>query len=239
MSDVTQYAIGNGTTTGPGDLYVEGTATGSLGFVAQNDAVLTGSLGTASSTSAVQVVARDNVRVYHPVQCATTTGISATTPGFCPDDVTGLYSKLLPDGARPDQQYTNLRPDLADLTIGAAVFALGNAPSTANCPLAPDGTGVCGGMFTVDNYNRGAGVGALSVTGSMAMAHHGPAGEEWEIPDTTGQTSRPYSGYRLAVRYENLKSRLAAVPNIGQILNTTSTTSSPWRILSVSTGANP
>lgn len=246
MQDVTQYGMGAGGTfgtTGPGNLFVEGTSGASLAMVADNDVVVTGNLAPGSSTDALEIVGRNNVRVYHPVKCVSTTGLAGTTAGFCPNDVTGLYGGVLTSGARPDQQYTNLRPDLAGLTINAAIFAQGNAASSVSCPKW-NGAGTCGGTFTVDNFNRGdsvgtASLGNLTVTGSLAMVHHGPVGQEWEIPDATGQSSRPYSGYQFVSRYQNLKAALNAVTNIKNVLSTVSTTSSLWRVISVSTAANP
>jgi hypothetical protein len=162
-----------------------------------------------------------------------------TDPGFCPNDITGLYSSVPPTGTRPDQQYVNLRPDLAGLTIRGVVMALGNADSHITCPQPPNGGGVCGGEFTVDNYNRGAALDYLNQIGTLAMAHHSPVGQEWDISDTTGQSSRPYSGYQMSQQYENLKSLLAGVPAVGGVLQTTTGTSTNWHVLSVSTGAVP
>jgi hypothetical protein len=243
MRDVTQYAIGGtGTygTSGPGDLYVEGTSSGSLALLAQNDAIITSNLTAANTaTSALQVVSYDDIRVYHPVKCVSSdaTAIATTDAGWCPNDITGLYRTILADGARPDQQYTDLRSDLKNLTVHGALFALGIPQSTVTCPQPPQGNGVCGGQFGVDNYSRGDSpgtdaLGTLTVVGTLAMAHHGPAGEEWEIADAKNLTSRPYSGYQLAVQYQNLKNALSTV----NVLTTTSTTSSLWHVVSVSTG---
>ena len=68
-----------------------------------------------TNTQAMMMIGQNDVRIYHPVKCRTTTAslIAQTTAGFCPNDTTGLYSTAQPDGARPDQQYTNLRTDLA------------------------------------------------------------------------------------------------------------------------------
>jgi hypothetical protein len=237
--DVTPYGAGM-TTAGPGDLYVEGTSATTLALVAQNDVVITNTLKPADVTNnALEVVARNDVRVYHPVSCKSTdsTAIAATTAGFCPNDITGLYSGVLATADRPDQQYTNLAGTaLNNLTINAAIFALGNA--TSSCPQPSAGGGYCGGEFTADNYNRGSSLGTVTVVGGIYMAHHGPVGQEWEIADTTGQTSRPYSGYQLTDRYQNLGPAIAASANVAKVLATTTVTSSLWRIVSVSTGTS-
>jgi hypothetical protein len=260
MADVTQYQLGNSGTfgaSGPGDLYVEGSAGHTMALVADDDLVLTGATGPtgtnpsspsttnpnpdtsgSTATAALELVGRNNVRVYHPVNCTVTdsSAIAATDPGFCPNDITGLYDSIPPSGSRPDQQYINMRADLGGLTIHAAVFALGNSDAHITCPQPPEGGGVCGGEFTVDNYNRGASLGYLTEIGTLAMAHHAPVGEEWQVADALGATSRPYSGYQLAQQYQNVKALIKAASTVSDLLHTTSSTSSLWHILSVSTG---
>jgi hypothetical protein len=190
---------------------------------------------------ALEIVGQDDVRVYHPVKCKVTSAaaIADTSPGFCPNDITGLYTGVPPDGYRPDQQYINLRPDLANLVFRAeAIFALGNAPESITCPQPPQGGGVCGGEFTADNFNRGESLGTLKVVGSLAMAHHGPVGLEWDIPDVTGLTARPYSGYQYINQYQNLKHAIVTLnTEMGiPVLVTTSSTSAMWHIVSYSAG---
>ena len=245
MQDVTQYATGAGGangTTGPGDLYVEGTATSTVSFVAQDDVVITGSLQPASSNAAVQVVANDDVRIYHPVKCASTdtTAIGNTTAGFCPNDITGLYTGVPAASYRPDQQYVNLRDSgstaLTNLTVNAAIFAVGGSTPSALCPQW-SASGTCGGEFSVDNYNRGSSLGTLTVQGTLVMQHHGPVGREWEIADSSGQSSRPQSGYQLDLRYQNLGGTLSANSSIAGVLTTQTTTSASWHVVSTSTGA--
>ena len=245
MQDVTQYAVGPGGaagTTGPGDLYVEGTATSTLSLVAQNDVVVTGSVQPSSGSAAVQMVALDDVRVYHPVKCTSTdtAAIASTTAGYCPNDITGLYGGVPAAADRPDQQYANLRDSgstsLRNLTINGAVFALGGTTPSSLCPLW-SGTGTCGGEFSVDNYNRGSSLGTLTVQGTLVMQHHGPVGREWEIADTSGQSSRPQSGYQLDLQYQNLQTLLAANASIAGIVTTQTTSSALWHIVSISTGA--
>jgi hypothetical protein len=166
--------------------------------------------------------------------------LAATTFGFCPNDITGLYNGVLPAAARPDQQYTNLAGDfsgstpatLTNLHITADVYALGSA--STSCPQPSGGGGFCGGEFTTDNYDRASGLGTLTVTGGVYMAHHGPVGQEWEIYDTSGQSSRPYSGYDFTVKFQNLSTLLDAVSTVSGVLTTTTSSSSVWRIISVS-----
>jgi hypothetical protein len=288
MSDVTQYQMGFDNTgakgndtfgpNGPGDLYVEGEVGHTMAIVGDDDVVVTGSIGTtgtnpahpsatgpngdsapSTSTSALQIVGRNNVRILHPVQCNNSFSlaaatwqdeISATDPGFCPNDLTGLYDSVLPDNARPSMQYSNLRPDLAGLTMHAAVFALGNSAQHETCPgdqtadQYTNGNGNspwCGGELTVDNYSRATSLGYVTDIGTLGMAHHSPFGQEWRIADSQPAASpytRPYSGYQLAQQYENLKARLKAA-GLAALLDTSSLTSGLWHIASISTGNTP
>jgi hypothetical protein len=238
MKDVTQYGTGTGgatgTTSGPGDLYVEGAPTSSLALVAANDVVVTGSLNPSSPSNGIEIAARDNVRVYHPVSClstATPSNVALTTAGYCPNDLTGLYNAIPAAGFRPYEQYSNLRSDLSGLTINAAIFALAQKSTGALCPQWFS-SGLCGGEFTVDNYNRGATLSALAVTGTVFQEHHGALGEEWEVPDTAGQT-RPNSGYTLSLQYQNLKT---ALNSFSTLLATGTTIASLWHVVSTSTG---
>lgn len=244
MSDVTQYATSSGGaagSNGPGDLYVEGTATTSLALVAANDVVITSGLNPANSTSTgIEVIGQNNVRVYHPVSCLSTasqTAIAATTAGFCPNDLTGLYSSIPtpvgPVGYRPYQQYMNMATNNigTGLSINAAIFTEGGVTPSALCPTW-SGAGICGGEFTVDNYNRGASLSALSVTGTVFQEHHGALGEEWEVPDASGQV-RPQSGYALTLQYQNLKTQLNS---FSTLIPTSTTVASLWHVVSTSTG---
>jgi hypothetical protein len=262
MSDVTQYQMGNSGTfgaSGPGDLYVEGSVGHTMALVAANDLVVTGATGPtgtnpanpsttspnadtggATPTVGLELIGQNNVRVYHPVSCTVTTAamIATTDPGWCPDDITGLYSSVLPPASRPDQQYVNMRPDLAGLTIHAALFALGNAGAHITCPQPPSNAGICGGEFTVDNYNRGSALGYLTEIGTVGMAHHAPVGEEWQVADSTNQSSRPYSGYQMAQQYQNIKAAISAASEVDGTQNTTTSDSSHWHIVSISTGGS-
>ena len=172
-TDVTPYAMPSTSASGPGDLYVEGTATASMALIAANDVVVTNSLAPNSATYGLEIIAQNNLRAYHPVTCTSVdaAAIAATTVGFCPNDITGLYSGVLATAARPDQQYTNLSPSVANLTIHGVIFALGIPQSSVSCPQPPQGGGVCGGEFTVDNYSRGDSVGT-SPLGTLTDRRH-------------------------------------------------------------------
>ena len=244
MNDVTQYQMGmdnggnaNNNTfgaNGPGDLYVEGKVQHTMALVADNDVILTGPTGPTDAdltspnvnqpnpetaadpdpASALEIVGRSDVRVYHPVRCAVTVAsqIADTSAGFCPNDITGLYDSVLPAADRPDQQYVNLRPDLAGMTSRPRSLRWAIRMRTSPAREPPNGGGVCGGEFSVDNYNRGNAMGYLTVVGSLGMAHHSAVGEEWPIADALGATSRPYSGYQLAQQFLDGPTRSARRP---------------------------
>ena len=198
VSDRTGYS------TTAGDAYIEGTVTGALSVAAQSDVVVTGDVRQSTgatptvpitevpyftSTDGVVLAAKKNVNIYHPVSCvsANSAAIAASTDGFCPDDLTGLYvGGMTPAtfaAAHPSRQYANA--DAAVSRIDAAVFALG-------------------GSLALMNYDRGPTLGTLAVNGGVYQEHHGVTGVEWEITTNSGVTTRPQSGYGL--RYLHDKS---------------------------------
>lgn len=225
-NDVTQYQR---LQNGPGDAYIEGTLTGKLSIVSENDVIVSGNLTYMTPASdAASLVAKNNVRVYHPVACTDPTA-TATTTGYCPNDTTGLSPidqlkfNASNFSSHPSRQYTNLRGDLQALTVSSAVYALT-------------------GSFIVDNYNRGEGydpLGALAANGLKTLTlvggvyqlHHGAAGVQWEIASSS--TIRPTSGYSTTIAWDStLQTRnLPYVPTPSG-----SNGSNPWQIVSTSTG---
>lgn len=234
-SDITKYATWDASKAdAPGDAYVEGTVTGKLSVVAENDIVDTGNLSyTTPGTDATDLVAANNVRAYHPVSCVDTT-LGVTTSGYCPNDTTGLSPKgslqftSTNFSAHPSRQYANLRSDLANLTVSAAIYSLA-------------------GSFVVDNYDRGDGynptstggsvlaadgLNALTVTGGVYEVHHGAAGVSWEIANTA--TGRPTSGYVETINWDStLKNRSLPYAPSPSGTNSTST----WQIIGISAGS--
>lgn len=212
--DITTYS------SSAGDAYVSGSLTsGKLSVVAQHDIVVTDNLTTTSTTStnafgekgwasgaAIDLVAQNNVRVYHPVSCASGSA-NAASGYYCRNDITGLYTTseasavVKDDGtlrsAHPARQYCNGQGDTtcgssadsscdhgdnADRTIKAAIFALN-------------------GSLLTDNYNRGCAVGNLTVTGGVYEDHRGATGQQWEIANSSSPGTRSYSGYKLQIDY--------------------------------------
>lgn len=181
-NDVTQYSPKNG------DVYIEGTQVGASSIAAEGDIVVSGALtyGT-NGTDAIDLVALNSVRVYHPVKCTdtTATSLAGTTAGFCPNDITGLYTNTnVPAWSiHPSQQYTDIRSDLANLPISAGVFALG-------------------GSFYTDNYDRGVETnGVISLRGGVYQLHRGALGEQWEIL-SNASGSRHHTGYGVSFIYD-------------------------------------
>jgi Tfp pilus assembly protein PilX len=193
MNDVTQYAIGTNTGNGPGDVYVQGDNSGStngLSILADNDAILTGNI-TTSDSSSMDIDALGNVRMYHPVSCAdpTTADINATSPGFCPNDITGLYTGGLAtssglSAAHPALQYTNMSSAIT--TVHAGLIAQGGATNS-------------GGSILTENFDRGGALGTLTVNGGLYQLHRGALGTQWEIQ--SGFSTRATSGYSLSLNY--------------------------------------
>jgi Tfp pilus assembly protein PilX len=182
MSDVTQY---HAAASQLGDVYLEGSYASSLSVLADDDAVVTGNL-TASNGAGMDVDTLHDIRLYHPVSCVTAPD-SSTTPGYCPDDITGLYAGLpTSDAAHPANKYRASGPTIT--RIDAALVAQGSASSN--------------GSLLTDNFNRAinASTQTLTVNGGVYQRHRGALGTQWEVP-TSGASSRATSGYTLAINY--------------------------------------
>jgi hypothetical protein len=220
-NDVTQYNRGTGGATGadgPGDLYIEGTNKGQLSLIAQNDIVVTGDVrdtSTDPTQDALDIVAGQNVRNYHPVKCVdqTSADVNSTDAGFCPNDITGLYRGVLEtngvlSSSHPAMQYVNINPT-GPRRIDAAIFALS-------------------GSFLTDNYNRGNAIGGLTVNGGLYQANRGANGVQWEYLQS--DTSRATSGFSLQYHYVDLQhSGLPYAPPA-----TGGSNSRVWNVVSVS-----
>jgi len=252
--DITQYKTWDaGNADAPGDAYLEGTGiTGRLSVIAQNDVIVTGQLTTSATTGtnaatgepawtgggSLDVIGQNNVRIYHPVSCAVAADAS-TSAGFCPNDITGLYSGGLETNGvlaatHPAMQYCNLT---AATTGGATAANTGNANCSA---LTAIGSGPVGeidaavfalnGSFLSDNYNRGVSLGSTLVQGGIYQQHRGPLGEQWESLAT--DTASGASGYLLQDNYLDMQS--AGLPYVPPL----TTTGDAWSIVSTSMAAS-
>jgi len=180
-----------------GDVYIDGELDGSLSIVAENDIVVMGDLtqanthviegdtdpDTFTSGDALALVANRDVSVYHPVACTSANNdkITATSAGFCPNDLTGLFDILsIDDPNHPSRQYHDLAS--GDRQIDAAIYALG-------------------GSFALANHDKGTDLGTLHLNGAVYQEHRGAMGVEWAI--TRDQHTRPRSGYALDYTYDS------------------------------------
>ncbi len=225
VMDATQYNIGPGgatATDAPGDLYVEGDNQGKISLVASNDVVVTGDISDTStdpSKDGVDIVAGQNVRNYHPVSCVdqTAADLNTTDPGWCPNDISGLYRGVLEtngvlNSTHPAMQYDNMT-STTSRRIDAAVFALS-------------------GSFLTDNYNRGDPLGPLNLNGGLYQSHRGANGVQWEFQ--TYDTKRATSGYSLQYHYVDLQhTGLPYAPPVGS-----GNAARVWNVVSVSAGGS-
>ena len=194
VRDVTQYGSSANPTTAAGDLYVQGTNQGKLSLLADNDVVATGDVLNASSNTdadAVNMVAGQFVRNYNPVACVSTntSSINATSPGYCPNDITNLRSGALTSNGQftandATQQYTNLLP-AATRTVNAALFALN-------------------GSLSSDNYNRGDYMGQLQINGGIYQEHRGVNGYQSGSGSTVARTGYLLQYHYVDQRYSDL-----------------------------------
>jgi hypothetical protein len=258
-NDRTQYPMWDTLkTSAPGDVYIEGTGiTAPLSVVAAHDVVVTGKLTTSGTTTvnsttgeteyntggAVALVADNNARIYHPVSC-TVTPDSTTSAGWCPNDITGLYSGLESGGTlmstHPAMQYCNLT---AATTGGATANNTGNTGSSrCSGTLTATGTGpaneidgvvfALGGSLLSDNYNRAVAMSSVTVDGGVYQLHRGATGEQWETQSSDG--TRAGSGYTLQDNYvDMLRASLPFVPSF-----TSGTSGRVWNVVSITDGGS-
>jgi len=257
MNDITQYKTADASGNGPGDAYIEGTTSGVQSVVADDDVVVTGPLKTtgtpttnqfgepswATGNGAFSLVAGNNVRAYHPVSCAdeTAADINATSPGVCPNDITGLYlgNGLESAGAlqstHPAYQYCNMLTSTAANALNSNCSGnTGAAYQTGTGPVSQIDAAIfaLNGSLMADNFNRAQSVGSLTVNGGIYQNHHGALGEEWEAP-TTDTIAPPSSGYLLQDNYRDYSAaNLPYVP-----ASTTSSNGRAWNIVSESSGS--
>ncbi len=245
--DVTQYRTGSGGANGsdgPGDVYVEGTNKGPLALLADGDEWVTGPITTASgSTNATVLDALGSVQVYHPVACAVAAGsngqtlMSSTSAGWCPNDVTGLYTGSLQSNGTLKAPHQSLQ--YCNMTTGQS----GNN-GNQNCNQISLTTGTSwgssleidaslvaqGGSFGLSNYNRGLTMNDVNVYGGIFERYHGPFEQEWDVQ--SGQNTRAYAGSHLSLHYADMQNKVSYIPTAASVGSTT------WKLISVSSGGS-
>ena len=240
MKDVTQYQTGstgaNGT-DGPGDVYIEGANSGRLSVLADGNAVITGNITSANVNAAMDIDALGSVRAFHPVQCATApTATLQPTAGFCPNDLTGLYTGGLTAhgallAAHPAMQYCNMLTGLTANTgnpngcSGVTATGTGAITHVAAALIAQ------GGAFGTYNYDRAVGLPDLTLEGGLYQLHRGALGVQWEVQSTDAD-SRATSGTRLQMTYVRLQDQLPYVPAFNG-----ATPNRYWNVVSVSSAS--
>ncbi|MBN9618871.1 MAG: hypothetical protein J0H43_03965, partial [Actinobacteria bacterium] len=225
MNDVTQYRVGTNSSNGPGDAYVEGSYSGNVALLSDDGVVVTGATTRASASSNLLIDTLGDVNVYNPTQCLdqTSADINATQAGFCPNDLTGLYTGGLTSSgallsAHPAMQYTTMTGTDGKTDgvseVDAAIVAQGSA------------TGSDGSLLT-ENYNRGSSLGTLTIKGGLYQKHRGALGEQWEQQSTS--TVQPaFTAYKLAMTYVNMQT--VGLPYVPAF--TGSTPTRYWNIVS-------
>ena len=156
-NDANQYACRDG------DVFVQGQLKGQLTIAAANNVNITGSLtynGGTSGTSLLGLVANNFVQVRHPVQIQTTT---YNPPQYSqPSGCGSSYDRtdyVRNSSGRYVQRICskNLTGSQSNPTINAAILAVNHS-------------------FTIPYWQRGDGLGTLSVTGAIAQRFRGPVG---------------------------------------------------------------
>jgi len=225
-NDITQYP------SGYGDVYIEGKLTGNLSVVAEHDIVVTNDLtynkpDLSATTDGMALVADHNVRIYRPMTCAHDGTAGVTSPGVCPDDLSGTYTQPQ-SWPLPDNFPSNL-------------YKFDNAPSLPN-----GGEGLLyatvftlRGSFMIDNFYRGAIGTSLSTFGGLYQYHRGPTSLPYQGRPYQGSTTK-MPGMTLTYNYDNMRAGEAPngglrvpwlPPPSGSIANRT------WNVVALSTGS--
>lgn len=228
-NDITQYSHGYG------DAYVEGTTNANVSIIAEHDILVTNDLTygstaaniTATTPYGLTLVATHNVRLYRPMTCTSDGTAGATTPGYCPNDLTGVYNTKIswPLASNyPSNAYTAAAaPSITSTgtgTIYASIFALR-------------------GSFLADNFYRGAIGDNITVYGGLYQYHRGPTSLPYQGRPYQGSGTK-MPGILLKYQYDNMRAGNSVngglrVPYIpipeGRTSNNT------WNVISISTGS--
>ena len=228
-NDVTQYSHGYG------DVYVEGTTNANVSIVAEHDIVVTNDLTYGSTADGVTqttpygltLIATHNVRVYRPMTCTSDGTAGATTPGYCPNDLTGVYNSKISwpfPSNYPSEAYTPAAAPSITTTgqgnIYASVFALR-------------------GSFIADNFYRGDNGNNITVYGGLYQYHRGATSLPYQGRPYQGSLTK-MPGILVTYDYDNMRAGNAVngglrVPYIP--IPEGRSSSNTWNVISISTGS--
>ena len=170
---------------GLGNVYVEGTVSGSLTIAAQNNVILTGNLLLSTTTAGnnptgsdmIGLVAGNSVVVYHPVSrniqsesLGDWVETSNTSKASCRTDGTASGTPNVGTKITCTQTYQRtFGPTYSNLTHPGVTGSSGTRWTYASIQALRR-------SFWVQNYNRGADLGTLAVRGSIAQKWRGAVG---------------------------------------------------------------
>ena len=227
-NDITQYY------NGYGDAYVEGTLKGSMTIVAEHDIVATNDIiynntNLNTTTDGLALVADHDVRIYRPMTCTDDGTAGVTTAGFCPDDLTGVYTTPLQWPLPTNYPALKYQPD--------------SAPS-----MTTTGTGVLDatvfalrGCFMMDNFYRGNIGYGVTVDGGLYQYHRGPTSLPYQGRPFQGSNTK-MPGVTLTYQYDNMRAGQTdngglRVPWIPTPQDRPSGSTRTWNVIAISTGS--
>jgi hypothetical protein len=230
-----------------GDAYVQGTLKGEMTLVAQHDIVVTNDLeysnkNLTSTTDGLALIADHDVRIYRPMTCTDNGTAGATTGGYCPDDLTGVYNTTLSWPLPTNYPSTKYVPDNAPSMTGTA--------SGSNTPVPGGAQGntdlyatvfTLQGCFMIDNFYRGTNGASANIYGGLYQQHRGPTSLPYQGRPFQGSTTK-MPGVVLNYTYDNMRAGQTAngglrVPWIPSPQNRPSGSTKTWNVVSISTGS--
>lgn len=231
-NDITQYQ------SNWGDAYIQGQLTGEMTIVAEHDIVATNDLtytntNVNTTTDGLALVADHDVRIYRPMTCTDNGDVGKTTGGFCPNDLTGVYTSALSWPLPTNYPALKYTPDNAPSMTGTAT---GSGTGTLYATIF-----TLRGSFMIDNWYRG-GIGtSANIWGGLYQYHRGPTSLPYQgRPYQGSQTKMP--GIVLSYNYDNMRSqqnlkgglRVPWVPNPD---GRPSMSPRTWNTVAISTGS--
>lgn len=231
-NDVTRYD------TGYGDAYVQGTLHGQLTIVAEHDIVATNDITYANTnlnttTDGLALVADNDVRVYRPLTCTDDGAVGSTSPGYCPNDLTGVYTAPLSWPMPSSYPAMKYKPDNAPSMTGTATGS-GNGLLYATIFTLQ-------GCFMSDNFYQGNQLGLrVTIYGGLYQNHRGPTSLPFQGRPFQGSLTK-MPGVLLTYNFDNMRAGQTAngglrVPWIPSPQDRPSGSTRTWNVVSISTG---